>query len=142
MENEEDHSIGQREPTAEVVVPEKPRAFTKQLVLVLVLCILVLALFRLGAIAVVLTAVFAFLDAWYAGIRKRRDSNSFLNISAAGWGVAILLMLIVAYPIYVFARNGLKRQEGNMALWVLTNVFGVIALAMTGLGILALLASA
>ena len=51
-------------------------------------------------------------------------------------------LLIVAYPCYLFARNRLKTQDGPVAYWILANVFGGLALALTALSLAFRLAGA
>lgn len=116
-----------------------PQRLAGQLVAVCVVAVLAVLLFRLGAIPVVLLAGFTFADAWVAGIHKKPDSKGFLNISAAGWSVAVLLFAVVGYPVYAFSRNRLKTRPGNTALFVLVNVFGVLLLALFAFSIVGLL---
>jgi hypothetical protein len=79
----------------------------------------------------VLAGVFAFLDAWHAGIRKRKGSGSLLNISPMGWGIVFMGLLIVSYPVYLFSRNRLKTKPGYTTFWVLTNVSALLVLALS-----------
>ena len=53
---------------------------------------------------------------------------------------AIPLLFIIAYPLYVLKRNSLKTTTGNLMLFVLTNVFGVVTLATFVLWMLVLFA--
>jgi hypothetical protein len=47
-----------------------------------------------------------------------------------GWSIAMMGILIVAYPFYVANRGKLKTRDCNPVFWVLTNLFGVISLAL------------
>lgn len=115
---------------------DKPRKITAPLIVVIFLCLLVLVLFRIGAITLVLTALFVFLDAWHAGIHKTKGSTSFFNISPAAWAAAILLLFVVAYPLYAFKRQSLKTTPGRFELFIIANIFGVATIAMIGIGLL------
>ncbi len=52
-----------------------------------------------GSIFVVITGIFTFIDAWKAGIYKKKKIKSFLNNSPMSWGIGIEFLLIVVYPI-------------------------------------------
>ena len=109
-----------------------PTSFSppRQITGIMIASLIVLLLFRLAGVLVVLAGVFAFLDAWQAGIRKRKDSQSFVNISPMGWGIAFMGLLIVSYPLYFFSRNRLKTTSGNTAFWVLTNCFSLLVILL------------
>jgi hypothetical protein len=100
---------------------------------------LVLLLSRLGGLLVAITGILAFLDAWSAGIRKDASKKSFLNISPMAWGIVIMWLFVISYPIYVFTRNRLKTKNGTTGYWVATNVLGVIMLAMFAIQVAAYL---
>ena len=90
-----------------------------------VICLLVLGL---GGVLTILVGIFAFLDAWHSGIYKSPGIKDWLNLSPAAWGIAILLLCVLGYPLYALNRNKQKTKDGPVVYWVLTNVFGIIAL--------------
>ena len=112
----------------------------KNILPVAIVALLMILLFRLGGVFLAFASVLVFADAWQAGIHKITGKSSFLNISAAGWAIACILMFVVAYPIYAFARNRLKTKPGNTALFVAVNVVGVLLLLLSLLPILAFFA--
>ena len=121
--------------------PNESASFGKQLSVVLIAAGIVVMLVDfdlnvLSGLIVYLTGLFAFLDAWHAGIRKDPTKRSFLNLSPMAWGILMVLFLIPVYPIYFFSRNRLKTSEGNRAYWITTNVLGSTVIAF--LAILAL----
>ena len=65
-----------------------------------------------------------FADAWVSGIYKDPDKKSFLNISPMAWGIAMIGLHIVAYPVYVLKRNSLRTIEGTNAIYVAVIVLG------------------
>ena len=95
----------------------------------------------IGLLAI-LAGVFTFVDAWHSGIYKKPNSKAFLNLSPGARRVAVMGLLIIGYPCYLFARNRLKTKQGPTIYWALANVFGVIALALVGLTIMAQFAAA
>ncbi len=88
-----------------------------------------------------LPGVFAFVDAWNAGIYKRKDVKSLLNISPMGWGIAMEGLLILAYPLYVIKRNTLKTKKGHVLFFVFTIIFGALTFLFIALQILRQLGS-
>lgn len=116
--------------TVELVEPmqtKNPHTLWKQIVGVAIASIV---MFPFGGIFIVLTGVFAFVDAWHAGIYKKKDSKAFLNLSPMAWGIAMVGLLIVAFPLYLINRNKLKTKEGNIVFFVLTILFGILTFAM------------
>lgn len=111
----------------EIMQAENPHTLWKQIVGV---AIASLVMFPFGGIFIVLTGVFAFVDAWHAGIYKKTGSKAFLNLSPMAWGIAMVGLLIVALPLYLINRNKLKTKEGNIAFFVLTILFGILTFAM------------
>ncbi len=97
--------------------------------------------FHFGGLFIVLPGVFAFVDAWNAGIYKRKDVKSLLNISPMGWGIAMEGLLILAYPLYVIKRNTLKTKKGNVLFFVFTIIFGALTFLFIALQILRQLGS-
>jgi len=107
-----------------------PHRIGKQATGVAIAAAVVLLFLKLGGLTVVLAGVFTFLDAWHAGIYKRPDSKSFVNLSPMGWSIAMMGILIVAYPCYLASRGKLKTRDCSPVFWVLVNLFGVISLAL------------
>ena len=101
-------------------VPENPHQLWKQLIGLSIASIILAAFNFLG----VLTGIFTFIDAWKAGIYKKKKSKSFINISPMGWGIVMQGIFIVGYPLYLASRNNLKTREGEKAWYILTIVFG------------------
>jgi hypothetical protein len=89
-----------------------------------------------GALLCLTLGGLAFADAWKSGIYKRPDRSTFLNISPMAWGIAMALLLIVAYPAYVLNRNQLRTIHGtNAYFWAMT-IVGALVLASFLLNIL------
>ena len=112
---------------------DQPHVLWKQL-LGLVFWISLFTFFAAGPIGVAVGLIFGgltFADAWSAGIYKGWDRKSFLNISPMGWGVAVALLLIVAYPAYVLNRNRLKTEPGNDVLFGSVVVIGGVPLLLS-----------
>jgi hypothetical protein len=72
----------------------------------------------------------AFADAWKSGIYKHPDRKSFLNISPMGWGIAMALLFVFAFPAYVFNRNKLRTVRGSNALFGALIVVGTLVIAL------------
>ena len=109
------HSTG---PHADV--PKNPHKLWKQLI-GLSIASIIFATFNFFG---VITGIFTFIDAWKAGIYKNKKSKSFINISPMGWGIVVQGIFIIAYPLYLATRNGLKTQEGEKAWYILSIIFG------------------
>ena len=128
-------------PSPDDPIESPPAANPHKLPLqILGVCIASVVAFLFGGIFVVLAGVFTFADAWVAGVFKKKESSSFLNISPMGWAIAVELLLIIALPLYLVFRNKLKTKEGSTALFVLAIVFGVLPIIVFGLKILAIMA--
>lgn len=92
-----------------------------------------------AALCLVLGAV-TFTDAWKSGIYKHPDKKSFLNISPMGWGIAMALLFIVAYPVYLLNRSKLRTiQATNVFFWA-TVVIGAIVIILLVVNIVAAIA--
>ena len=104
-------------------VPQNPHKLWKQLIGLSISSIIFATFNFLG----VITGIFAFIDAWKAGIYKKKKSKSFVNISPMGWGIVMQGIFIVGYPLYVASRNSLKTREGEKAWYILTIVFGILS---------------
>ena len=54
-----------------------------------------------------------FADAWISGIYKRPRERVFVNMSPMAWGIAMALLFIPTYPIYLLNRNKLRTTGGT-----------------------------
>ncbi len=125
------HHSGFKDTPSHRDVPENPHKLWKQLI-GLGIASLILAMFNfLG----VITGIFTFIDAWKAGIYKKKDSKSFINISPMGWGIVMQGIFIVAFPLYLANRNKLKAKEGQNVWYILTIIFGGLTLSLAALKI-------
>ena len=89
-----------------------------------------------GAVLCLSLGALTFADAWKSGIYKRPDRRTFLNISPMAWGIAMALLLIVAYPAYVLNRDKLRTIHGtNAYFWAMT-IVGALGLGSLLLSIL------
>lgn len=86
--------------------------------------------FSLLDILWILLGIFTFCDAWSSGIYKKKDVKSLINVSPMGWGIAIQLLTVVAYPLYLANRNKLKTQSNNNIFFVFTIISGILALVL------------
>lgn len=107
-----------------------PHQFGRQAAGVAIAAAVVLLVLELGGLALILAGIFTFLDAWHAGIYKQADSQSFVNLSPMGWSIAVMGILMVAYPVYAANRGKLKTKDGSPVFWLLANLLGVISLAL------------
>jgi len=71
-----------------------------------------------------------FADAWKSGIYKQPGKRSFLNISPMAWGIAMALLLIVAYPAYLLNRNKLRTKESTDVFYWATVLLGAIVIGL------------
>lgn len=98
--------------------------------------------FHFGGIFVVIAGIFTFLDAWTAGIYKKKDVTSLVNNSPAAWGIVVQGLLFIAYPLYLINRNKLKTKDGRSLFCVLTIISGGIPLLIFALYLVRKIASA
>jgi hypothetical protein len=52
-----------------------------------------------------------------------------------GWGIAMALLFIIAYPTYLLNRNKLRTIEGTRVFYWTTVVFGAIVIPLLVLSI-------
>lgn len=123
-------------PNLEPTAPAPPGNPHKLPLQILGVCIASIVAFLLGGIFLVLAGIFTFVDAWVAGIYKRKDSGSFINISPMGWAIAMDGLLIVSFPLYVIFRNKLKTKNGNTVLFVLAIVFAALTFVVAAVRVL------
>jgi hypothetical protein len=86
-----------------------------------------------GAIGAILSLALGgatFADAWKSGIYKRPGQNGFLNISPMGWGIAMALLFIVAYPTYLLNRAKLRTVNGTAIFYWATVVLGAVLICV------------
>lgn len=77
-----------------------------------------------ASILVVAVGSLVFADAWMTGIRRRPNDSDFLNISPLAWGIAVNLLFVVSFPLYLFNRDRLKVRKGSTVVWLLIVVLG------------------
>ena len=124
-------------PTIAVPAPQNPHVLWRQL-LGLVFWAGLLSLAAGGPIGSVLCLTLGgvtFADAWKSGIYKRPGGKGFLNISPMGWGIAMALLFIIAYPTYLLNRNKLRTIEGTRVFYWATVVLGAILIVLLVLSI-------
>lgn len=76
-----------------------------------------------------------FADAWTSGIYKDPSKRSFVNISPMGWGIAVTMLFVVGYPVYLLNRNKLRTRQSGNGYFMATIVLGVVLITLTALGI-------
>jgi hypothetical protein len=84
----------------------------------------------LGMVLCLTLGGLAFADAWKSGIYKHSDRRLFLNISPMGWGIAMALLFVFAFPAYVFNRNKLRTVRGSNAYFWALMVVGTLVIAL------------
>ena len=67
-----------------------------------------------------------FTDAWVSGIYKRPGTRSLLNISPMSWGVLMLWLLILTFPLYVINRNRLRTRRRTNGFFIATVIMGTL----------------
>jgi len=103
---------------------------------ILGICISSVIVTLIGGLFIVPVGIFVFADAWVAGIYKKKESQSFLNISPMAWGIVVQGLFIVGFPLYLVFRNRLKTKSGSLILFILTILSGVAAIALLVLAVL------
>ncbi|MDP2863551.1 MAG: hypothetical protein Q8N95_12225 [Desulfobacterales bacterium] len=89
------------------------------------LCVSLFSYFTGGIVGAILSLVLGgatFADAWVSGIYKKPGRKSFLNISPMAWGIAMVLVFIVVYPVYLLNRNKLRTIQAGNGLFIATIV--------------------
>jgi hypothetical protein len=76
-----------------------------------------------------------FADAWTSGIYKRPGEQGFLNISPMAWGIAMALLFIVTYPVYLLNRTKLRTINGTNVFYWITVVLGGLVIYLLALNI-------
>lgn len=84
-----------------------------------------------GSILVVAVGSLVFTDAWMIGIRRKPNNSGFLNISPFAWGVAVNLLPIVSFPLYLFTRDRLRVRKGSTVVWLLLVVLGGLLMPLS-----------
>ncbi|MEW6111204.1 MAG: hypothetical protein AB1664_03665 [Thermodesulfobacteriota bacterium] len=105
-------------------------------------CIASFVAFFYGGLPLILAGVFTFADAWVAGIYKKKESSSFINISPMGWAIAMEGLLIVTLPLYLIFRSKLRTKQGNVVLFILAILFAFLPIAILGIRIMLVIAKA
>ena len=112
--------------------PQNPHVLWRQ-VLGLVLWVGVLTYIAGGLVAALFGLVLGgvtLADAWKSGIYKRPGEKRFLNLSPMAWGIAMALLFIVTYPVYLLQRNKLRTIQGTNAFYWATVVVGAIVIVL------------
>jgi hypothetical protein len=119
------------------VAPSNPHVLWRQ-VLGFVLWVGLLPLLASRPIGAVLSLALggaAFADAWKSGIYKRPGEKGFLNISPMGWGIAMALLFVVAYPAYLLNRERLRTISGTNVFYWITVVLGALLICLLAIDI-------
>ncbi len=117
-------------------LPDNPHSMPKQLtgiVISSVIIIIVTFPYLVIGVLLALTGIFTFLDAWNSGIYKKPGKRALTNNSPMVWGLMVMLLWIISYPIYLFNRNKLKTKDGPRAYWILIHVFSAPILILVAL---------
>ena len=69
-----------------------------------------------------------FADAWVSGVYKRPGRRSLLNISPMSWGVLMLWLFILTFPLYIINRNRLRTRRGTNGFFIATVIIGTLLL--------------
>jgi hypothetical protein len=69
-----------------------------------------------------------FADAWISGIYKRPRERVFVNMSPMAWGIAMALLFIPTYPIYLLNRNKLRTTGGTNDFYWATIGLGALVI--------------
>jgi hypothetical protein len=80
-----------------------------------------------------------FADAWVSGIYKRPGSKSFLNISPMAWGILMVGLFIVTFPVYLVNRQRLRTRRGTNVFFIATVILGALWAAAFVASVLSLL---
>jgi energy-coupling factor transporter transmembrane protein EcfT len=125
-----------QEETVVVESVENPHEFWPQLLgLILpVGCILYFLTDPIFTAFMLALGLAAFADAWTSGIYKDPSKKSFVNISPMGWGLAITMLFIVGYPVYLLNRNKLRTRQAGNGYFIATVVLGILLIALTVAG--------
>lgn len=94
-----------------------------------------------GMVLCLLLGGATFTDAWISGIYKRPDSKSFVNISPMGWGIAMALLFLVAYPAYLISRNRLRTVKGSNGFFIATIALGALVIGLLVINVVGLMAA-
>ena len=130
-------------PAETAVPPANPHKLWRQL-LGFLFWVTLLSLPAGGPIAMLLCLVLGgvtFADAWISGIYKRPDSRSFVNISPMGWGIAMALIFIAAYPAYLLSRNKLRTTQRGNGFFIATIVLGALVIGLLALNIVGVMSA-
>lgn len=114
--------------------PPNPHIFSRQLIGLILWVGLLSSLLGVFAFILGMTlATLTFLDAWKSGIYKRRDTQGPLNISPMSWGIAMALIFIVAFPVYLLHRTELRTiQATNGFYYALVAVGAILIISTAG----------
>lgn len=71
-----------------------------------------------SALIVSASAVWVYLDATKHGIGAISGKSGLFNLSAGAWGVATLLLWIIAFPAYLIKRGAMVGEAKSYPVWV------------------------
>jgi hypothetical protein len=101
----------------------------------------IIAFLALGPVVASLLVVLVgvtLADAWVSDTRTRTSTRSVLNRLPLVCGIAKALLLVVAYPTYLFNRNKLKTIEAaNDFYWPIVVLGGIAYLSFVAIAIVA-----
>ena len=112
----------------EGVTSKNPPALWKQLLGFVIGTVVIFFLEGPGVLVGLVAGIFTFCDAWSSGVYRKQGVRSFTNISPMSWGLAMELLPVVAYPIYLAKKNKLKTRDVANAFWILTIITGALAI--------------
>lgn len=110
------------------------------LLLAWIVCIFVALAGTWWPLLLVLTGTLVYADARACGIGKG-TLPGFFDMSPLGWALATMLILVVALPAYALVRGQARTRPGNPLGLVFAVVVGGLLLAVSGLSVLASLAT-
>ena len=83
-----------------------------------------------GSALALLIGGLTFADAWRSGIYKDPSQKHVLNMSPMGWGIAMPVLFIAIYPLYVFHRNKLRTRNNGNGFFIATIIIGAVMLVL------------
>jgi len=93
----------------------------------------------LTLILIVLSSVWVYIDTTNNKIGKIPGKEGFTNLSAGAWAISVLLLWVIAFPVYLINRENLIDRAKQMPIEVTARTFKIILLLMVGLFWLAIL---
>lgn len=84
------------------------------------------------ALVVVVSTVWVYYDATKHKVGKKAGGKGFTNMSAGAWGIATLLIWIIAFPTYLICRSTLIEQANENPVEVKGRSAKIAAFAVIG----------